>query len=149
MNKNLIALAHNALSVYSDVCKPACKELGIPQTAFDILMFLTNNPNFNTAKDISTYSGIKKNLISMHVEKLVNQGYLTRESVPGDRRKVKLVVTDKAFSVIDKGRKVQNYYYKFLIDGLSEKDLAAFRKCIDTISNNADKLDKLLKSKRG
>lgn len=145
-NKNLIILSHNALSLYADVCKPVCKELGIPQTAFDILMFLTNNPEFNTARDITRYSGIKKNLVSMHVEKLVSQGYIERQTVPGDRRQVKLVVTEKAFSVIDKGRKVQKYYYDFLTKGLSDQELDTYWKCTGSILNNVEELNKILKT---
>lgn len=144
--KNLITLSHSALWLYADLCKPVCMELGIPQTAFDILMFLTNNPEFDTAKDITRYGGIKKNLVSMHVEKLVNQGYIERQNVPGDRRQVKLVVTDKAFSVTDKGRRVQKYYYDFLIKGLSDEELKVYRKCVDTISDNVDELNRKIKT---
>lgn len=32
-------------TAYNAVCKPLCRELNIPQTAFDILMFLANNPD--------------------------------------------------------------------------------------------------------
>lgn len=37
---------------YSDECRPLCHELKLPQTAFDILMFLANNPEYKTARDI-------------------------------------------------------------------------------------------------
>ena len=37
---------------YESICKPLCHELKLPQTAFDILMFLANNPDFRTARDI-------------------------------------------------------------------------------------------------
>ena len=37
---------------YKSMCKPLCHELKLPQTAFDILMFLANNPEFKTARDI-------------------------------------------------------------------------------------------------
>ena len=29
---------------YNEYCKSLCKEIHMPQTAFDILMFLGNNP---------------------------------------------------------------------------------------------------------
>lgn len=143
--KNIVTLSHSALSLYANVCKPVCKELGIPQTAFDILMFLTNNPQFSTARDITQYSGIKKNLVSMHVEKLVNQGYIERQTVPGDRRQVKLVVTDKAFSVVDKGLRVQKYYYDFLTKGLSEEELNVYKKCMETMLDNVEELNEKIK----
>ena len=39
-----IEFPRKLLEVYNDACKPLCKKLKLPQTAFDILMFLGNNP---------------------------------------------------------------------------------------------------------
>ena len=36
--------ANKTALAYSAVCKPLCQELGLPQTAFDILLFLANGP---------------------------------------------------------------------------------------------------------
>lgn len=36
--------AHKFARAYAAACKPLCRELKLPQTAFDILMFLANNP---------------------------------------------------------------------------------------------------------
>lgn len=36
--------ANKTALAYSAVCKPLCQELGLPQTAFDILLFLANTP---------------------------------------------------------------------------------------------------------
>ena len=52
---------------YSDECRPLCHELKLPQTAFDILMFLANNPEYKTARDIVEIRKIKANLVSVNV----------------------------------------------------------------------------------
>ena len=84
-----IEFPRKLLEVYNDACKPLCKKLKLPQTAFDILMFLGNNPQYQTARDIVKIRNIKANLISINVEKLVKEGYLRREEIKGDRRKNK------------------------------------------------------------
>ena len=66
---------------YNAMCKPLCQQLKLPQTAFDILMFLGNNPQYQTARDIVKIRNIKANLISINVEKLVKEGYLRREEI--------------------------------------------------------------------
>ena len=43
-------------AAYSAVCRPLCHELNLPQTAFDILMFLANNPGYDTARDIPPHA---------------------------------------------------------------------------------------------
>ena len=47
-----VEFANKTGLAYSAVCKPLCQKLHLPQTAFDILMFLANNPNYTTARDI-------------------------------------------------------------------------------------------------
>ena len=66
------------------------------KVAFDILLFLVNNPEYKTASDIVGYRGIKANLISVNVDKLVRDGHLKKKNVKSDRMKTMLICTDKA-----------------------------------------------------
>ena len=105
--------ANKTALAYSTVCKPLCQELGLPQTAFDILLFLANNPAYKTASDIVDVRRIKANLVSVNVDKLVQEGLLERRPVPGDRRKTELHCTEMArpsaagsvFCTADAGRR--------------------------------------------
>lgn len=90
---------------YHQQCKDLCNEFHLKQTGFDILMFLGNNPQYKYAKDIVEIRKIKANLVSIHVDQLVDQGYLSRIDVPGDRRKVELVLNKKANDVIKKEKR--------------------------------------------
>lgn len=90
---------------YHQQCKNLCNEFHLKQTGFDILMFLGNNPQYKHAKDIVEIRKIKANLVSIHVDQLVDQGYLSRIDVPGDRRKVELVLNKKANDVIKKEKR--------------------------------------------
>ena len=123
--KAIMRIARNILQSYSAKCKPLCQELGMPQTAFDILLFLANNPEFDTARDIVETRFIKANLVSVNVECLVREGYLRREKSPGDRRKIRLVCTEKAGPVVERGRQLQNCFTQELfrnVDGQLKDD---------------------------
>ena len=135
----LLFMIHNSLELYENLCQPVCRECGIAQTALDILMFLANNPEYYTARDICRVRGIKANLVSFHVEKLVQEGYLEREAIPGDRRQVRLLLTDKAEPAIAQGRAVQQSYREILTDHIAPSDLKAFQRCMDTIRQNIDR----------
>ena len=65
-----IAFARKMSAAYTAVCKPLCQSLHLPQTAFDILMFLGNNPEYSTARDIVEVRQIKANLVSVNVDRL-------------------------------------------------------------------------------
>lgn len=125
---------------YSKKCKPLCQELGLPQTAFDILMFLANNPEYKTASDIVEVRKIKANLVSVNVEKLVQEGYLKRETVKGDRRKTQLICTDKAQPIIHKGRMVQKAFFELLFENTDEEAKKRFFEVMDLVGKNLDKI---------
>ena len=127
---------------YSAVCKPLCQKLHLPQTAFDILMFLANNPNYTTARDIVEVRHIKATLVSGNVDKLVQEGYLERYAVASDRRKTKLLCTGKADPIIRKGRVVQNAFFKRLLDHVEPADQEVFFRTMELIGKNLDEIIK-------
>ena len=57
-------------AAYNAVCKSLCRELNIPQTAFDILMFLANNPDYSTAGDIVNVRKKTSKLVTVKIKKL-------------------------------------------------------------------------------
>lgn len=125
-------------AAYSAACKPLCRELKLPQTAFDILMFLANNPACQTAGDIVEIRRIKANLVSVNVEKLVNDGYLRRETVEGDRRKTRLLCTAAAQPIIARGRAMQDAFFAQLFSGADEAARAAFFEMFAVMNANLD-----------
>lgn len=129
-----IALAYNA------VCKPLCKQLGLSQTAFDILMFLGNNPAYKTACEIVEIRHIKANLVSVHVDRLVRDGYLTRRPAADDRRKTELYCTEKAQPIIAQGQQLQCAFFERLFADMSADIRAAFAVALRIIEKNLDDL---------
>ena len=128
------------MEAYGAFCKPLCRELGLPQTAFDILMFLSNNPEHSTAKEISSLRGLKENIISINVNKLVGEGYLLRQNDPEDRRKVHLRCTEKAAPIIARGRQLQNAFSERLFAGMDEEARRAFSEAMHLIEHNLNEL---------
>ena len=125
---------------YSVMCKPLCQEMKLPQTAFDILMFLSNNPQYKTARDIVEVRKIKANLVSINVDKLVKEGYLERREVAGDRRKTELVCTSQADSIIEKGRLVQKTFKDTLFNNMDDSMKEILFKGIEIMEDNLDRI---------
>lgn len=139
MNLN-ITISRKIALAYSAVCKPLCRELGLPQTAFDILMFLGNNPEYKTASEIVEIRRIKANLVSVNVERLVQEGYLTRRPVKGDRRKTELLCTEKAQPILKRGRQLQNAFSERLFANMDEEMRRIFSAAMRIIENNLNEL---------
>ena len=76
--------AKRFMDAYAAVMRPLSEELGMARPAVDILLFLANNPEHPTARDICAYRRMKPTIVSFHVDNLVREGYLERQPVPGD-----------------------------------------------------------------
>ena len=135
-----IEFAHKMSLAYSATCKTLCRELKLPQTAFDILMFLANNPDYKTASDIVEVRKIKANLVSVNVEKLVRDGYLERKAVEGDRRKVELFCTKKAEPVIENGKKLQQDFVEQILSGVDEEKRKKMAEILNQMEKNLDEM---------
>lgn len=135
--QNLLNFIRSLVDAYDEYMKPVCRELGIPYTSLAILLFLANNPDTPTAKDIVRLRAIKANLVSLHVAKLVHDGYLVRSAVEGDRRKINLICTEKSAKIIERGREYQKRFYDSISKGVSESELAEVRSCLSRLLENA------------
>ena len=136
--KTGIEFARKAAQAYGEVCRPLCRELNLPQTAFDILLFLGNNPEYRTARDIVEIRHIKANLVSVYVDRLVREGYLLRKPVAGDRRKTELVPTEQAEPVIQKGRALQERFVGILFRDMEPAQRQAFFAALQKMEANLD-----------
>ena len=139
MNPGL-EFARKTSLAYTAACKPLCKKLGLTETAFDILLFLANNPDLKTAKDVVEVRRLKANLVSVNVDRLVREGYLERRAFSADRRKVELFCTDRAKPIIKEGRALQNAFFAELFRGVGEQERSAFFSVAFAMEKNLDAL---------
>ena len=133
-----LELSHKLYQAYQLACHPLCQAYRLPQTALDILLFLANNPEYHTARDIVEVRKLKANLVSVNIARLVEDGYLTRSPIPGDRRKVALSLTEQAGPIIAQGQALQQSFFDSLFQGVSPEDRTIFHQVLDTMGHNLD-----------
>ena len=119
---------------------PLLERTGLTMREVHVLLFLANNPAYQTAADIVEVRKIKANLVSVNVDKLVRDGYLTREPMPGDRRKTRLLCTEKAQPVIMQGRQLQSAFLQSLFAHTDQQMQDAFLKTISIMDKNLNEL---------
>lgn len=135
-----VELTKKFMAAYKAVQKKVCKAWNVPEVSLDILLFLANNPEYTTARDIVEVRSIKANLVSQHVDRMVREGYLCRKEVQGDRRKRDLSLTEQAMPIIEAGRRMQTDFFETLFHGVSEGEKQAFFETMDIMSRNMDKI---------
>ena len=138
--KKILSLMQRISRAYLSRCEAILEEYDLLLPSFHILMFLANHPESCTAKDISDLLNIKANVISVHVNRLVTAGYLTRETMPDDRRKVRLSYTDKAAPLVERGRNMEQSFCSNLKEGLSDSQMQTLGDILSVIGQNADQI---------
>lgn len=123
-------------SLYSSLIATIYRKYSLIRTEFDVLMFLANNPQFDTASDIVETRHISKSHVSISVRRLAEQGYLKAEYHDGDRRTIHLSVTDKAHDIIAAGRKAQEEFISILGANFSKEEKEQISTIISRITEN-------------
>ena len=68
---DFVSLSSKMMKAYEAVCQPVCKRYQLNQTCLDVILFLANNPEYNTAKDLWEIRGIRSGNASVAIETLV------------------------------------------------------------------------------
>lgn len=136
----MASFAKKFTRVYNTMMQPLCEELNMPETAVDILMYFANNPDMNTARDVCRFKFLKSGIVSFHIDRMVNEGLLERRAEPGDRRICRLVCTEKAAPIIEKGRALQMQFGRAITAGLDEATMETLKFSMQTVNNNLERL---------
>ena len=132
--------AKRFMDAYSAAMQPLSREFAIPQTAAEILLFLANNPDYSTAGDIVNVRKIKANLVSVNVEKLAKDGYIERTNIEGDRRKIRLSLTEKAQPIVGRGKQLQQSFFNMLFENTTDEMKKNFTETVGIIDRNLDEM---------
>ena len=112
--------------VYGTMCTPILRQYDLNQTEFDLLMFLANNPDKNTARDACRIRGIKKGLVSVTADSLLRRGLITRTADADDRRLARLIPTDASAPIVSAGREVQAAFFRAVTSCLTKEELETY-----------------------
>ena len=124
-------------SLYSAQLDAVGRECGLARVELDILLFLANNPQFDTATDIVEQRCISKAHVSQSVKSLEQRGYLERRYAGDNRRTIHLHLLEGAQAAVDAGRQAHARCLAALLDGFSAAECEQLRSYLSRISDNA------------
>lgn len=124
---------------YKCIQKQVCKTYGIPETAMDILLFLANNPCYDTATDIVEVRFLAKSQVSAAIKEMESRAYLRREYMPDNRKTAHLRLCDAARPIIADGCKAQERFGAALMDGFSPEEVEQMQRNMERMHKNVEK----------
>ena len=128
-----------AKHIYSHIMNPVCEKYSLKRTELDILLFLANNPQYDTAADIVEQRFPVKSHVSSSLKSLEERGFISKFYKGGNRKTVHIRLNPEAEPIISDGRDAQKEFGSVLTDGISESDKKIIKSILRKISENSEK----------
>ncbi len=113
-----------------------CSRYCLKRAEIEVLLYLHENPEHNTAKDIQNYLYINKGYVSQIVDSLHQNGYLTATPDEKDRRFVHYAVTDKTAEIAEDFEALNENLGEKLFEGVSEEERKTFQNVAEIVFGN-------------
>ena len=123
-------------ALYSKCIEKICVKHKITRMELDILLFLANNPCFDTATEIVEIRYLSKSQVSAAVKLLEKRGYLRKEYTVDNRKTAHLKICEAASLIVFDGKQAQEKFVEIMLQGLSEDEEACIRQYFEHIWKN-------------
>ena len=130
---------HRGITRYYEILKSSvCEKYQLRQMEYDILMFLHNNPQYNTAADIVKVRKSTKSHVSTSLKSLENKGLIERIQSEDNKKHITIVLLEKAELIVQEGIYAQKQFAHNVLSGLTEEEKHMCIKVFHKICNNAE-----------
>ena len=127
------------ISYYELLSGAVCDRYELTQMEYDILMFLHNNPQNNTAAEIVKIRKSTKSHVSTSLKTLENKGLVERKQSKENKKHIEIFLLDKAELIVEAGLNAQKEFAKNVLSGMTDEEKHMCKKVFDKICNNAEK----------
>ena len=111
------------IKLYEKTMKTVCTAHALTMVETDIIAFLKNNPQKDTAADIVELRMLSKGAVSKGVEALIQKELIRRYPDTEDRRRLHLQLTDRSELILTDIERAQTEFWNTVFEGFSEEDL--------------------------
>lgn len=136
-------ILHNAFVIkkaYDSMWDDISAKYDLTRAEIDVIAFLANNPELDTASCIVDYRMIAKSHVSKAVEQLIKRGFLIGTKDEKDRRQIHLKLTENINEAVEDIRKRQLEFVEKLNKGIDEEERRIFDKIFQKITENVRSL---------
>ena len=132
----LINFAYSLRILLEEKIKPVQKEYDLKKSELIFLLILDFYPELNSAKKISELGELKRGNISFIVETLFKRGFIVQETDENDRRSNKIMLTEKARSIIEESKAILDKTYLSIMDGISKEEIESGERLFEKMYSN-------------
>lgn len=132
---------HKTITRYYEMkVSGVCEKYQLRQLEYDILMFIYNNPAYNTAADIVRIRNSTKPHVSTSLKVLEDRGFIERRVDKDNKKHVTIHLLQLANEVIEDGIWVKKEFAQDMFEGLSEEEIKVFMSVFQKVYDNAERM---------
>lgn len=121
---------------YENFKKKIMNKFSLTSAEVDVLMFLANNEEYDTAIQIAKIKKMPKSHVSLAVKTLINKNYLKGVYLNNNNKNIHLKIEESALRIIEYGKKTQEEFTKLLFLNFTDNEKEIFLKLHKKIANN-------------
>lgn len=122
--------------LYKKLQSDICDKYDLSHVELDVLLFLNNNPQCDTAKDIVELRGLAKSYVSKAVDLLIKKKLISTFEDKHDRRIIHLNLEEKSKGIIEEGQISQYNFLEILYKNISPEEREIHQKVLNQMSDN-------------
>lgn len=136
---NLFSHYANGEKLYEKIVGKVLAKYELTYMEFNIIMFLYNNPQYDTQAQLVSIRHLAKSHVSTSVKELVNRNFLTSEFYEKNHKTSHLKLTNLTDEIVRDGLEAQKEYRKVLTEGFTKEEIGELLEYISRIDENINK----------
>ena len=126
---------------YAAALRPVEQDYGLTQNEIDVLLFLANNPEYDTARDIVELRGLSKSHVCKSADSLTRRGFLAGKQDRQDRRCVHLALQSAAAQAVRDAQRIQLDFFHRLYQGMTWEEEQALHQALAQLEKNLNEME--------
>ena len=122
--------------IYDQALAPVCKKYQLTRMELDILLFLANNPGYDTAKDIIERRRLTKSHVSMSLKDLERRDLVQKEYYPGNQKTAHLKLSSASIQMVAEGQQAQKKFFQTVFRDFNPEDVSRMEDYFERMRKN-------------
>ena len=135
----LAAIQQTTNKLYAKIFEPVLQQYDLTQVDVEMLLFVADNPQCNTAQEIVRSRQFSKSHVVTSLEKLHSRGYVGLVPTEENPKIRRIKIQSAASELIVKSRMCQMECMEFMFDGLSDAEKRQLNSTLEKMVGNAKK----------
>lgn len=121
---------------YDKKIEEAAFETALTKPEADLLLFLSNNPSYNTARDAVVYRGFSKAYVSKALNSLYKKNYISLKQDVVDKRYQHIFINENIINKVKILQNTQEKVFKEHTKNITEEEKKLFIEIINKMFKN-------------